>query len=44
MRFCQPHWDSLRSALEDRGLSGLVPTDSHRAAENLARTVGGDET
>lgn len=35
MRMCQSHWDQLRKAIDDRGLSGLVAQSGGKAIENL---------
>lgn len=35
MKFCQPHWDALRQAIEDRGLTALVAEGGEAAAKNL---------
>ena len=39
MRFCQPHWDSLRAAIDERGLASLVAESGEQAAKNIAREV-----
>lgn len=39
MKFCQPHWDALRSAIDARGLSALVAEGGEAAARNLAGEV-----
>lgn len=36
MRFCQDHWDRLRRAIEDRGLSDLIAPDGRVAMRQLA--------
>lgn len=36
MKFCQPHWDELRAALDERGLSHLIAKDGKQAVKNLA--------
>lgn len=36
MKFCQPHWDALREAIEARGLAALVADGGEAAAKNLA--------
>ena len=36
MRFCQPHWDALRAAIEVRGLTVLVSENGEEAAAKLA--------
>lgn len=39
MRFCQPHWDALRAAIEARGLSALVAESGEKAMSNIAREL-----
>jgi hypothetical protein len=36
MRFCKPHWEKLRTAIDDRGLSHLVAQGGEQAARNMA--------
>ncbi len=36
MRFCQPHWEQLRTAIAERGLDHLVAKGGAQAARNLA--------
>lgn len=36
MRFCQPHWTTLRAAIDERGLSPLVARGGAQAARNFA--------
>lgn len=36
MRFCQDHWDRLRAAIDERGLSHLIASDGRLAIEQLA--------
>jgi hypothetical protein len=36
MKFCQPHWDALRTAVEARGLGHLIAANGRDA---VARTV-----
>lgn len=36
MKMCQPHWDSLREIIGQRGLSALLSEDGERAATNVA--------
>lgn len=41
MKFCQPHWDKLRAAIEARGLSHLVAKDAQTAmADTVAQLEG----
>ena len=35
MKFCQDHWDRLRAAIDERGLSDLVAKGGERAVINL---------
>lgn len=35
MKFCQPHWDALRAAVDARGMGALVPDSGERAVSNL---------
>jgi len=41
MKICQPHWDALRKAIDDRGLSGLVAGDGHKAHAAMVREIEG---
>jgi hypothetical protein len=44
MKFCQPHWDALRAAIEARGLGGLVAANGRDAhARMVAELKGTDE-
>lgn len=35
MKFCQPHWEKLRAAIDERGLTHLVAHGGEQAARNL---------
>lgn len=35
MKFCQDHWNAMRQAVEDRGLSGLVAKDGAAAVAQV---------
>lgn len=37
MQFCQAHWDTLRTAISDAGLAGLVAESGEQAASQLMR-------
>lgn len=39
VRMCMPHWERLRVAIADRGLSALVAESGEQAARNLASEV-----
>lgn len=41
MRMCQFHWDQLRAAVDERGMSGLIAGDGHKAAEAMDRELAG---
>lgn len=41
MRMCQPHWDTLRAAIDERGLSQLVAADGEAAARRVQRELEG---
>jgi hypothetical protein len=47
MRFCQDHWDRLRKAIDERGLTDLVAPDGKVAmaqlADQLERAQRGEE-
>ena len=47
MRFCQDHWDRLRLAIEERGLSHLIAPDGQTAmlqmADQLERGQRGEQ-
>jgi hypothetical protein len=45
VKFCQGHWDKLRRAIDERGMSHLIAADEKRAVENLkAELESGRET
>jgi len=41
MMMCQEHWDRLRRAIDERGLSHLIARDSKRALEALTKEAEG---
>lgn len=44
MRFCQPHWNALRGAIESRGLSHLIAANGRDAhARAVAELQGNAE-
>ena len=43
MKFCQKHWDMLRKAIEDRGLTHLIAKSGEQAAENMVSELRGEE-
>lgn len=43
MQFCQKHWDMLRAAINDRGLSHLVAKSSEEAMESIVAQLQGGE-
>jgi hypothetical protein len=44
MRMCQPHWDLLRAAVDERGMNDLVAKDSKAATDNLVAEMEGAPT
>jgi hypothetical protein len=44
MRFCQDHWDRLRAAITERGLSALVAEGGEKAAANLVSEINEGRT
>ena len=43
MQFCKPHWNDLRKAIDDRGLSGLVAGSGEKACAALVRQLEGTD-
>lgn len=41
MQFCQSHWDSLRTAITERGLARFIAPDGRAAAEEARRQLEG---
>lgn len=41
MKFCQPHWGSLRAAIDARGLAPLVAKSGQAAHANLVAELDG---
>lgn len=35
MKFCMPHWQALRKAIDDRGLTALISKDGATATQRL---------
>jgi hypothetical protein len=44
VKFCQDHWNSLRSAIDERGLTALVADSGEKAAANLASELADGQT
>lgn len=44
MKYCQPHWDALRDAIERRGLSHLVAKSGEAAARRARAEIEGTAT
>jgi hypothetical protein len=44
MQFCQDHWDRLRAAIDEKGLSALVPDDGAKAAAAMRERLSGADT
>ena len=43
MKFCQPHWDALREAIELRGLGHLIAANGREAAARTVADLTGDD-
>ena len=43
MKFCQPHWQSLRDAIAARGLNHLIAKDGKEAVERMVKEVKGED-
>jgi hypothetical protein len=43
MKICESHWDKLRTAIDERGLSHLVAKDGAKAASQIAAQLNGSE-
>lgn len=41
MKLCQPHWDALKAAIEERGLMEFVAQDAKAAHERLCGELNG---
>lgn len=41
MKMCQKHWDMCRKAIDDNGLTPLVPTDAETAFEKMIAPLEG---
>jgi hypothetical protein len=43
MKICAEHWEKLRTAIDDRGLTFLVAKDGAKAAQQLTNQINGSE-
>lgn len=43
MRFCQRHWDRLRAAIDERGLTPFIAKDGGQAMSNMLTELQGGE-
>src|SRR5258708_3288674 len=43
MRICDPHWNQLKTAIDERGLSGFVSKDGEAAVKIFVATASGAE-
>lgn len=41
MQFCQPHWDSLKGAIDERGISRFIAPDGAAAGKEAAAQIEG---
>lgn len=44
MKFCEPHWVSLKDALDTRGLAGLISESGEDAANKMRRQLEGEDS
>lgn len=44
MKFCQPHWDTLRVAIDSRGLSALIAESGEQAISNTLSELNNGPT
>lgn len=44
MKWCQPHWDQLRTAIADKGMDKLGAQDSKQAFNDMVDSLEGKET
>jgi len=44
MKFCQLHWDDLRKAVNDKGMSHLVAQSGEDAMESMVNQIKGEDT
>lgn len=41
MKICEPHWDLLRKAVDERGMTSLVARDGKAALDNMVAELQG---
>lgn len=44
MQFCQPHWEELKAAIDQRGLSQFIARSGEEAIEHTVRELQGQDT
>jgi hypothetical protein len=44
MKFCMPHWEALKKAVEDKGMMHLTHTSGEEAHAAMVRQLEGDDT
>jgi hypothetical protein len=44
MKYCQPHWDQLRRAIESRGMAHLIAKSGEQAAMRIEEELIGQAT
>lgn len=44
MKFCQLHWDELKAAIDERGLSHLIAKDGRGAVNRVVAEIEGTAT
>jgi hypothetical protein len=43
MKMCQPHWEQLRKAIDERGLSGFINKSGEAATVEITSQIHGTE-
>ncbi len=44
MKFCMPHWEALKKAVDDKGMTHLIHASGEAAIEACVRQVEGTDT
>jgi hypothetical protein len=44
MKICDAHWQELRQAIDNRGLTRIIAKDGEHAAKNMAAQLQGGDT
>ena len=44
MKICDTHWQALRKAIDDRGLTRFISKDGEQASQNMVAQLQGEDT